>query len=245
MTSHFSPKRLLRAATVATMSGVTAIALVAPAMAAPTGPDVASWQHPSGASINWSAVKQSGRSFAFVKATEGLDYTNPHYLGDSIEIKAAGLHRGTYHYADVRSSATLQALKYAALTLGNRLPMDMPPVVDFENSYGRPPAHLQSWLREFLGVLETAAGRKPIIYTYPSFWRSAMANTREFADYPLWIADYNGQASPTLPLPGGWTSWALWQYTDKAGQPGIIGGTDMNIYSGATGALGTFAAGSS
>ena len=57
-----------------------------------------------------------------------------------------------------------------------------------------------------------------------------MANTREFANYPLWIADYRGNAQPEVP--GGWSHWTFWQYTDRGTIPGIPGPTDINHYSG-------------
>lgn len=57
-----------------------------------------------------------------------------------------------------------------------------------------------------------------------------MANTREFANYPLWIADYRGNAQPEVP--GGWSHWTFWQYTDRGTIPGIPGPTDINHYNG-------------
>ena len=74
------PKRLT--ATALAGSALTVAALVATDVVpvpswALNGIDVASHQHPGGAAIDWTAVKQSGQSFVFVKATEGTSYTNP------------------------------------------------------------------------------------------------------------------------------------------------------------------------
>lgn len=235
--SHAVVGAFLASATVlATASGV--------AHAAPTGPDVASWQHPGGAPINWGAVRASGEQFAIVKATEGLTYVNPYYVQDSVGIKAAGLIRGTYHYADVSQPAAPQAALYAAVGLGNRLPGDLPPVIDIEDAKGRSPAQLSAWLREFLVTTEALSGQRPIIYTYPNFWRTAMGNTCEFRSYRLWIADYNGGSGPTLPLPGCWSGWEFWQHTDAGRLPGIAGPVDRNVYSGTPGRLVATATGS-
>ncbi len=92
------------------------------------------------------------------------------------------------------------------------------------------------WTHRYLNTVQTLTGRQPIIYTYPNFWRTQMANTTEFNHYPLWIADYNGQNAPGGPLPGGWSNWTFWQYTSTGRiPPGITGNTDINVYSGAQG----------
>ena len=65
------------------------------------GPDVSSYQHPSGYSIGWSSAKASGSStFAFVKATEGTGYTNPWFSTDYAAMASNGIIRGAYHFAD-------------------------------------------------------------------------------------------------------------------------------------------------
>lgn len=212
--------------------------------ARPAGPDVASWQHPGGAPIDWGAVRGAGNEFAIVKATEGLTYVNPYYLQDSLGIKAGGMLRGTYHYADVALPAAPQAALYAAVSVGNGLPGDLPPVVDIEDAKGRSPAQLSAWLREFLATTEELTGRTPMIYTYPHFWRTAMGNTCEFGAYPLWVAEYTGGDGPSLPLPGCWGQWAFWQHTDSAHIPGVAGGVDRNVYGGVAGPLATMATGS-
>jgi hypothetical protein len=45
----------------------------------------------------------------------------------------------------------------------------------------------------------------------------------------LWFARWTTAASPT-PLPGGWTTWAFWQFTNQATVPGIPGRVDLNRF---------------
>ena len=74
------------------------------------GIDVASYQHPGGAAINWGQVASAGYRFAFVKATQGTYYTNPYFSGDYAAVAAAGMFRAAYHFADPSvSSGTAQA----------------------------------------------------------------------------------------------------------------------------------------
>ncbi|MBF6472777.1 MULTISPECIES: glycoside hydrolase family 25 protein [Nocardia] len=219
------------------LSGILVATL--PAAAAPTGPDVSSWQHTGGSPIDWFAVKRSGQDFAMVKATEGLSYVNPYFVPDSLLMRAAGLARGTYHYARPNLPPEPQAAMYAAVVLGQNGPLDLPPVLDLEDSGGLGPAALIDWTHRYLTTVRALTGRVPILYTYPNFWRTAMADTAEFAGYPLWIADYRGNAHPEVP--GGWSTWTFWQTTDSGSLPGIAGRVDLNVYSGAQGDFARFA----
>lgn len=217
------------------------LAVVGPgaAVAAPVkGPDVASWQHPGGSGIDWFAVRASGHQFAMVKATEGTWYVNPFFVQDAIGMRAAGLARGAYHYADPAQSPEAQAAFFAA-TSAPIISGGLPPVLDLESTGGLPPGALIDWTRRYLNSVQSLTGQQPIIYTYPNFWRTAMANTTEFANYPLWIADYNGRSEPG-PLPGGWTHWTFWQYTSTGRVPGVNADIDLNVYGGGLGNLGLY-----
>jgi lysozyme len=229
--------RRAAALSLITLTGTLVVTL--PAAAAPTGPDVSSWQHSGGSPIDWFAVKRSGHHFAMVKATEGLSYINPYFVPDSLLMRAAGLVRGTYHYARPNVPAEPQAAMYAAVVLGQNGPLDLPPVLDLEDSGGLTPAALIDWTRRYLTTVRVLTGRVPIVYTYPNFWRTAMADTSEFSEYPLWIADYRGNAQPEVP--GGWPAWTFWQTTDSGSIPGITGRVDLNVYSGAQGDFARYA----
>ncbi|GAB3212068.1 glycoside hydrolase family 25 protein [Nocardia tengchongensis] len=203
------------------------------------GPDVASWQHPGGGSINWFGVRAAGYSFAMLKATEGLNYVNPYFVQDSLAMRVAGVARGTYHFARPNLLPEAQAAFYSTLVLGQNGPMDLPPVLDLEDSGGLPPAALIDWTHRYLNTVRALTGRMPIIYTYPRFWQTAMADSNEFTAYPLWIADYRGNDNPEVP--GGWPHWTFWQTTDAGRIPGIGAGVDLNVYSGAQGDFARYA----
>lgn len=203
------------------------------------GPDVASWQHPGGGGINWFAVRGAGYSFAMLKATEGLNYVNPFFIQDSLAMRVAGVARGTYHFARPDASPELQAALYAATVLGQNGPLDLPAVLDLEDSGGLPPDALIDWTHRYLNTVQALTGRQPIIYTYPRFWQTAMADTNQFTAYPLWIADYRGNDQPEVP--GGWPNWTFWQTTSSGNIPGIGGAVDLNIYSGARGDFAQYA----
>jgi GH25 family lysozyme M1 (1,4-beta-N-acetylmuramidase) len=210
---------------------ITAVVLLAGAASAEvTGPDVSRWQHPSGAGIDWSAVRGSGHDFTFIKATEGASYTNAYFSADWSAAGRAGLYRGAYHFARPSTGSAAAQARYFAATIGDQSrPQTLPPTLDLEESGGLSPAALVSWTRTFLTTVQQLTGRTPIIYTYPYFWRTAMGGTTAFTTYPLWIASYSS-APPTL----GWPKWTFWQYTASGtvrGVPGT-GAVDVNRFNG-------------
>ncbi len=211
-----------------------------------TGPDVSSYQHPNGASVDWSLVHNAGRTFAFVKATEGIGYVNPYFAADWSAIKANGMVRGSYHYArpDASPTSAAEQARYfvsVAGTMGTS--GDLAPVLDLEETGGLAPSQLVTWVHSWLDTITALTGRTPIIYTYPYFWRSAMGNNTGFTQYPLWIADYNGGSAPNTPLVGGWTSWTFWQYTDRSAIAGVSTGVDDSRFCCTSGTLSALANG--
>jgi GH25 family lysozyme M1 (1,4-beta-N-acetylmuramidase) len=200
---------------------------------------VSSWQHIDGRLINWFQVRASGNNFAMVKATEGLGYINPYFVPDSLLMRAAGVARGTYHFAHPELPPEPQAALYASVVLGQNGFLDLPPVLDLESTGGLPAPALINWTHRYLDTVQALTGRVPIIYTYPAFWRSAMANTNEFTRYPLWIADYHGAPQPDVP--GGWPTWTFWQTTNAGSIPGIGGPTDINVFNSAQGNFAQYA----
>jgi lysozyme len=211
---------------------VSGLSVAEPAAAVITGPDVSSWQHPNGSSINWNLVKAAGHSFAFVKATEDTNYTNPYFAADWSAIAAAGMDRGPYHFARPGSTASAAAqAAYFASVVGNMgHPGDLPPVLDLEDTGGLTPANLIAWTQSFLSSTQQLTNRVPMIYTSPNFWRTNMNNSTAFTAYPLWLAQWTSATTPSFPLPGGWTSWTFWQYTDSGSVPGVPARVDVSRY---------------
>jgi lysozyme len=202
------------------------------AAASVIGPDVSGWQHPNGYTIDWNAGKVAGGAqFAFVKATEGTGYVNTYFAGDFAALKSATLVRGAYHFARPvagTASAVAQARHYVAAVgkLGGR--GDLPPVLDLEVSGGLGSTALIAWTKAYVTEVKKLTGRTVMIYTYPSFWKSSMANTTAFKAHPLWIATWG----PKPVLVGGWTKQTFWQYTDQGKLPGMAGPVDMNVFNG-------------
>lgn len=193
------------------------------------GPDVSSYQHPDGQTVDWQAAAGSGQTFAIVKASEGTGYVNSYFQGDRAAAAAAGLLVTGYHFGHPGYDAVSQADLFAS-TLGSMAAGSLPPVLDLEVTDGQSPPAMIAWTHAFLDRLQADTGRLPMIYTGPYFWDSAMAGTTEFTKYPLWEASYTSAPAPQVF--GGWPTYSLWQYTDNQTIPGISGGVDQSVFRG-------------
>jgi GH25 family lysozyme M1 (1,4-beta-N-acetylmuramidase) len=208
------------------------------------GIDVSKWQHDT--PIDWSQVAGSGVRFVGVKATEGNYNQQEFYASDMSGAQGAGMYSFPYHFATPNDTgATEQAnyfLDYADFTPNGKT---LRPALDIESNpydtandcYDKTPAQLVSWIREFVDVVKRRTGVDPIIYTAAAFWRDCVGNSTAFASYPLWVASY--ATTPTLP--GGWSNWELWQYSQSTTVPGITGPVDGNYVRGGEEALAALA----
>ena len=237
-------KKALRKSITAVVT-VAALAISGTAVAqavsfgAPKGVDVAAHQHPGGTPIDWSKVRTDGQSFAFVKATEGGDWVNPHYVEDVQAAHAAGLKTGAYHYARPSTDARTQAANFAA-QIALAPDQTLPPALDIEVDEGKSAAQLEQWIEEFTSELKRLTGRTPMIYTYKYFWMGQMNNSQKFSDMPLWLAAYQDQAPEAV---GGWKKLSFWQRSGSGKVAGIPTDVDMNLFNGSKQQLQSFSDG--
>ena len=240
MTSKKALRKSITAVVTVAALAVSGTAIAqAVSFGAPKGIDVAAHQHPGGTPIDWSKVRSDGQSFAFVKATEGGDWVNPHYVQDIQAANAAGLKTGAYHYARPAGDAKTQAANFAAqIALAPN--QTLPPALDIEVTEGKSAAQLEQWIEEFTSELKRLTGRTPMIYTYKYFWMGQMNNSQKFSDMPLWLAAYQDQAPEAV---GGWNELSFWQRSGSGKVAGISTDVDMNLFNGSKQQLRSFSDG--
>jgi GH25 family lysozyme M1 (1,4-beta-N-acetylmuramidase) len=224
----------------------TAMTVQQPASASSTanmlqGVDVASFQHPNGAAINWADVAGAGYTFAAIKATEGNYYKNPYYPTDSAQATAAGLYVAAYAFAIPNvSDGTSQAdyaVNYTSYKIGG---LFLPVMVDLEydpyassdgtnECYGLSASAMVNWISQFVTETQNLTGQPPVIYTTSGWWDTCTGNSTAFSADVLWPAAY---AINTPPLPAGWNDWNFWQYSSSGTVPGIDtpGTTDLDYF---------------
>jgi GH25 family lysozyme M1 (1,4-beta-N-acetylmuramidase) len=206
------------------------------------GVDVASFQHPNEAAINWTQVAGDGIQFAAVKATEGNYYQNPFALTDLTDAKAAGLSVIAYAFAipngngGSKSPAVQADYLLSYLGAGNSgvpvlLDIEYDPYVNTDKAnscYGLTPSAMVKWIAGFDSEVQAKTGRLPIIYTTANWWSTCTKDSTAFGQTPMWVADYTTAASPALPA--GWAGWSFWQYTSAGTVAGIstTGHTDLD-----------------
>ncbi len=192
------------------------------------GIDVSRWQ----GDINWSLVKKDGISFAFIKATEGVDYVDHKFSKNLKEAKEAGILTGAYHFctpSDVED-AVKEANHFINVIKKNRgfNVLDLPPVIDIEKNQGLNKKQISETVSAWVDIVKKESGVQPIIYSYLYFIREYLDESLK--DIPLWLAHYDRQL-PDIPV---WKSWLFLQYTDKGQVSGINGNVDLNEFYGDT-----------
>jgi lysozyme len=206
--------------------------------------------------IDWAQVHGANKGFAFIKATQGDYNTQSTFKANWANAKANGVVRSPYHYFDATIDGVAQANAFLAEVnaAGGFQVGDLPAMFDIEcpvssnqNDPGNkclgtgasgwaPTATIMQRAYDWLDTVEAATGRKPILYSYVSWFASVGFTDTRLADYPLFIASYNSCA--TIPQP--WTSAVFWQYSSTGTVTGVSGQVDLDHFFGTAGDLGGF-----
>ncbi|MCA8879404.1 MAG: glycoside hydrolase family 25 protein [Rhodobacteraceae bacterium] len=193
------------------------------------GIDVSRWQ----GEIDWAAARDSGVSFAYIKATEGGDVEDPMFMTNWIAAAVAGVPRGAYHYYYFCRSPEQQARWFFDHV--PRDPSALPPVLDMEWNHQsrtcpvRPDgSEVRAQAKKFLDMLESHYGQRPVVYTTVDFYRDTGIGSLSGTEF--WLRSVAGH--PQEIYPG--ADWSFWQYTGTGRVPGISGPVDINVFNGSS-----------
>jgi lysozyme len=176
---------------------------------------------------DWQAVAASGQRFAITRIGDGT-FMDPEFDSNYEQIREFGMVRGTYQF--FRSGKDPIVLAELALgKMGELGPGDLSPVLDVEDADDATPEVMAEKVLAWVKHVETATGRKPIIYTGYYFWKD-FVKTTALAEYPLWHAQYTVAECPNIP--DAWKNWAIWQYSSMGSVSGISGNVDVNRLNG-------------
>ena len=224
------------------------------------GLDVSAWQaieSPPGSNqyvdaVDWQGEWNMGARFAYIKASEGNYYTNQAYSQQYENSRAAGMIRGTYHFAIPNWSSGADQARYFVANGGGWSPdgVTLPPVLDIEYNpyagrtisgvhmgdtcYGMAGSAMTAWIADFSNTMLSLTGRRPVIYTTNDWWTRCTGNSGAFGANPLWIAAYNESGPGNLP--NGWDTFSMWQYSSTGPFAG-----DSNAWNGDYSSLQRFA----
>jgi lysozyme len=202
-----------------------------------TGVDVSHFQGETGMpQANWNQLAAEDRTFAYIKATEGLlppGNVDPAWPGNVANAANAGILTGVYHFArpDNRPTTTgaiQEADQFVAVAGSAMTPGHLRPVIDLEVGSSLSTAALTDWVLAFVNEVATLKGpsAKPIVYAPASYAVSELDN--RVANLDLWIRANFGDPQTGQPSTTGvFNNWAIWQY--NVGPAGGISQIDQNV----------------
>jgi lysozyme len=186
--------------------------------------------------IDWRAVASSGKSFAFIRVSDGAAFPDARFAANWAGARAAGLTRGAYQFFRPTEDPVAQA-DTLLRTMGPLQSGDLPPTIDVETlcaapatqcAQGASPAATADAISAWIDRVRGATGMMPILYTSPGFWSQIPARGLEHRAIP-WVSHWY---APKPTVPRGWARWAFWQYSDKGQVPGIAGPVDLDRFEG-------------
>jgi GH25 family lysozyme M1 (1,4-beta-N-acetylmuramidase) len=195
------------------------------------GIDVSAYQ----GNVNWTAVKNAGKQFAYLKATEGNYYVNPYFTEQYNGSYNAGLIRGVYAFAIPNRSSGANQADYLK-SHGGGWSADgktLPAALDIEYDpyssnicYGLSASSMRSWISSFISEYHRLTSRWAVIYSTTNWWDSCTGSwSGPWKNSPYWVACYCSSAGA---LPPGVPTWTFWQYADAGSTPG-----DQDVFNGA------------
>lgn len=225
---------------------LTLCSLTERAQAVVQGIDVSRFQ----STLSWPTAKSQGIDFAFVKATEGVDFVDVSFINHMNNAIAAGVLVGPYHFARPDSFKTdpLDAANEANDFVDAIQPFYqssnpvLRPVIDLERTSGQPTLaaereFLSRWIRNFAAVVESRLGLKPIIYTGGSFTTQLLEP--DISQFPLWMYyqtganDFAAAFPPSTSALGIWggQGYTFWQWSGTGSVAGISP-IDRDVFAG-------------
>jgi len=187
------------------------------------GIDVSQYQ----GDISWGEVLTINNEFPvdfiFIRATMGEKAKDSKFNSNWKEVKRNNKLRGAYHYFRPNENSIKQANNFinsVKLESG-----DLPPVLDIEEMpRNQSMDSLKSGLKRWLIHVEKHFKVKPVLYSGDKYFADFLE--KEFADYTLWIANYNFWVEKPK------KHWNFWQFSEKGTINGINGPVDLNLFNG-------------
>lgn len=171
--------------------------------------------------VDLDAAKAYGVRGVFVKASEGLSFTDRFLGANRAAAARLRLPFGAYHF--LHPNDPIDQAKHFCAIIQKLNPTDFRPVIDCEA-----PGCTEADARAFSQVVRKMLGAYPIFYSYSDFMRQM--NCQHTIGNGLWLADYGANDGEEHPysVPAPWKKVELHQFTSKAKVPGVIGNADLN-----------------
>ncbi len=195
-----------------------------------TGVDVSNHQ----GAIDWRALARTDVRFAYIKASEGEAHVDARFAENWAGARAAGLHRGAYHFFTLCKPGAAQAANFMRVV--PRENGALPPAADLEHTgpcrEGPQIGDVEAEIGVFLDTLERHYGVRPLIYTTRAFHD---AHLTRFQGERFWLRSLYAKPSYRE------RDWVIWQHHNRGHRDGVAGPVDLNAFRGDEAALENFA----
>jgi lysozyme len=189
-------------------------------------------------SIDWNTVKGAGIGFGIARVSDGLKFPDATFDTNWAGMKSVGMVRGAYQYFEPAQDPIAQA-DMVLQKIGTPGANDLSPAIDVETMGGLSANAVVAAVNQWLAHVQSATGRRPIVYASPAFW-NGLGDPTVAAD--LWIANWQ----VTCPsVPSAWSGWKFWQYTATGTVSGVptSTNTDLDRFNGSMSDLLAYAGG--
>lgn len=167
---------------------------------------------------SFSAIKAAGYEIVYLKATEGLSFTDSKMREYYNAAKSAGLKVGFYHF--MHSNDSIAEAKHFLSAISG-LDSDCLYMLDVEaQELSKLPWDTSNKVVSFCEYLKSEC-KQVGVYTYKSFWDNVLKGNAR--NYPLWIANYGASNA-------GVSSYVGWQYSETGIVSGAQGHCDVDIF---------------
>lgn len=175
--------------------------------------------------IDWPQLAGTDIKFAYIKATEGGDFTDKRFFENWEGARQAGLIPGAYHFFTLCTPAERQAAHF--LNIVRPYERALPPALDLEHMGPcRTSATMPNPAKQaikFLDIVEKELGVRPIIYTTERYYNTHL---RDITGEGYWLRSMFRKPNY------GPVDWLFWQYSNRGAVAGIAGPVDLNLFSG-------------
>ena len=193
------------------------------------GIDVSNYQ----GTIDWNQVKQAGRDFAFIKATESVDTSDNQFAANILGAKNAGILAAAYHFArpSYGNSPEAEASYFVSIAGPYIVAGALRPALDFEDDNSlttMTDAQLTDWVSRWAAEVKRRTGAEPMLYMDGRF---VSRLTTPATAYPLWFAA-PGLVTTQPADVGNFPSAVFKQYDWHGSVNGISGEVDLDVFFG-------------
>ncbi|PWT73347.1 MAG: hypothetical protein C5B59_13660 [Bacteroidetes bacterium] len=182
--------------------------------------------------VRWQGVKNDGKHFAAIKATEGLSIIDPYIGHNWTGARANGLYRIAYHFFyDSLDPINQCRFFHNAIRSHGRFLVGDGVLVDVEEASISSPSTALEKIVAFVECCLVEINKAVIIYTNPDTWINILGNRTDtiLSQCPLWLASYGPGVSPIKNWPNG---LSFWQYSETGTCMGVDHPVDLDRFYG-------------